>query len=73
MQRFFHAKSSFTASDVEAISQVDYIKDLTLIGVVGESGFDRVVAVGEYLLAAGIESGRSGIYGKRGFSGKGAG
>jgi len=50
MQRFFHAKSSFTASDVEAISQVDYIKDLTLIGVVGESGFDRVVAVGEYLL-----------------------
>ena len=50
MQRFFHAKSSFTASDVEAISQIDYIKDLTLIGVVGESGFDRVVAVGEYLL-----------------------
>jgi acyl-CoA hydrolase/GNAT superfamily N-acetyltransferase len=50
MQRFFHAKSSFTASDVEAISHVDYIKDLTLVGVIGESGFDRVVAVGEYLL-----------------------
>jgi GNAT superfamily N-acetyltransferase len=50
MKRFFHAKSSFTTSDVEAISQVDYIRDLTLIGVVGESGFDRVVAVGEYLL-----------------------
>ena len=49
--RFFHAKSSFTASDVEAKSQIDYIKDLTLVGVVGESGFDRVVAVGEYLLA----------------------
>jgi acyl-CoA hydrolase/GNAT superfamily N-acetyltransferase len=50
MQRFFHAKSNFTASDVEAISHVDYIKDLTLVGVIGESGFDRVVAVGEYLL-----------------------
>jgi acyl-CoA hydrolase/RimJ/RimL family protein N-acetyltransferase len=50
MQRFFHAKSSFTTSDVEAISQIDYIRDLTFIGVVGESGFDRVVAVGEYLL-----------------------
>jgi acyl-CoA hydrolase/RimJ/RimL family protein N-acetyltransferase len=50
MQRFFHAKCSFTASDVEAISQIDYIKDLTLIGVIGESGFDRVIAVGEYLL-----------------------
>ena len=50
MKRFFHAKSSFTTSDVEAISQIDYVKDLTLIAVVGESGFDRVVAVGEYLL-----------------------
>ena len=50
LKRFFHAKKNFTASDVEAIAQIDYIKDLTLIGVVGESGFDRVVAVGEYLL-----------------------
>ena len=48
--RFFHAKKSFSTSDVEAIAQIDYIKDLTLIGVVGESGFDRVVAVAEYLL-----------------------
>jgi acyl-CoA hydrolase/RimJ/RimL family protein N-acetyltransferase len=50
LKRFFHAKKSFTSSDVEAIAQIDYINDLTLIGVVGESGFDRVVAVGEYLL-----------------------
>jgi acyl-CoA hydrolase/RimJ/RimL family protein N-acetyltransferase len=50
LTRFFHAKKSFSTSDVEAIAQVDYIKDLTLIGVVGESGFDRVVAVAEYLL-----------------------
>ena len=50
LHRFFHAKSSFNTSDVEDISQVDYIRDLTLIAVVGESGFDRVVAVGEYLL-----------------------
>jgi len=49
-KRFFHAKKIFTTSVVEAIAQIDYIKDLTLIGVVGESGFDRVVAVGEYLL-----------------------
>lgn len=50
-KRFFHAKTSFNTSDMEAISFIDYIRDLTLIGVVGESGFDRVVAVGEYLLA----------------------
>jgi len=48
--RFFHEKTNFSSSDVEGKSQIDYIKDLTLIGVVGESGFDRVVAVGEYLL-----------------------
>jgi acyl-CoA hydrolase/GNAT superfamily N-acetyltransferase len=48
--RFFHDKTSFGRSDVEGKSTIDYVKDLTLIAVVGESGFDRVVGVGEYLL-----------------------
>jgi ribosomal protein S18 acetylase RimI-like enzyme len=48
--RFFHDKTSFSRSDVEGKSKIDYVKDLTLIAVVGESGFDRVVGVGEYLL-----------------------
>ena len=48
--RFFHEKTTFGRSEVEEKSQIDYIKDMTLIGVVGESGFDRVVAIGEYLL-----------------------
>lgn len=48
--RFFHDKTSFGRSDVEGKSKIDYVKDLTLIAVVGESGFDRVVGVGEYLL-----------------------
>jgi acyl-CoA hydrolase/GNAT superfamily N-acetyltransferase len=48
--RFFHEKTSFERWEVENISQVDYIKDMTLIGVVGEAGFGRVVAVAEYLL-----------------------
>jgi len=29
---------------------IDYIKNLTLLAVVGEFGFGKVVAVGEYLL-----------------------
>jgi acyl-CoA hydrolase/GNAT superfamily N-acetyltransferase len=49
-RRFFHDKASFGRSDVEPASQVDYIKDLTLVAVVGEFGFGRVVGVGEYLL-----------------------
>lgn len=48
--RFFHDKKSFSRSDMENKSHIDYIKDLTLIGVVGEIGFDEVIAVGEYLL-----------------------
>jgi acyl-CoA hydrolase/GNAT superfamily N-acetyltransferase len=49
-RRFFHDKASFGRNDVEPASQVDYIKDLTLVAVVGEFGFGRVVGVGEYLL-----------------------
>jgi GNAT superfamily N-acetyltransferase len=48
--RFFHEKSTFARSEMESKSQIDYIKDMTFVGVVGESGFGKVVAVGEYLL-----------------------
>ncbi len=50
VSRFFHDKKSFDRSDLEVKSHIDYIKDLTLIGVVGEVGFDEVIGVGEYLL-----------------------
>ncbi|HKJ64284.1 MAG TPA: GNAT family N-acetyltransferase [Desulfopila sp.] len=50
LSRFFHDKQSFNRSDLENKSHIDYIKDLTLIGVVGEIGFDEVIGVGEYLL-----------------------
>lgn len=48
--RFFHDKTSFARSDIEYMSQIDYVKDLTIVGLVGERGFDQVIAVGEYLL-----------------------
>jgi acyl-CoA hydrolase/RimJ/RimL family protein N-acetyltransferase len=50
LRRFLHEKTAFGRKEVEHKSQIDYIKDLTLIAVVGESGFDRVVGVAEYLL-----------------------
>ena len=43
--RFFHEKTSFARKEVESKSQIDYVKDLTLVAVVGEFGFGRVVAV----------------------------
>jgi RimJ/RimL family protein N-acetyltransferase len=45
--RFFHEKTSFDRKEVETKSQIDYVKDLTLVAVVGEFGFGQVIAVGE--------------------------
>lgn len=48
--RFFQARSKFVRNDVEGMFQIDYIKNLTLLAVVGEFGFGKVVAVAEYLM-----------------------
>jgi N-acetylglutamate synthase-like GNAT family acetyltransferase len=48
--RFFHEKTSFVHDEVEDISQIDYVKNLTMVAAVGEIGFERVVGIGEYLL-----------------------
>ncbi len=50
VSRFFHEKSTFVRDEMEELSQIDYIKDLTVVAIVGEFGFGRVVGVGEYLL-----------------------
>jgi acyl-CoA hydrolase/RimJ/RimL family protein N-acetyltransferase len=50
LSRFFHEKTRFVRDDVEYMFQIDYIRNMTIIAVVGESGFDRVVAVGSYYL-----------------------
>ncbi len=48
--RFFHDKTSFVKEEVEGVSQIDYVKDLTVVAIVGEFGFGRVVGIGEYLI-----------------------
>jgi ribosomal protein S18 acetylase RimI-like enzyme len=48
--RFFHEKTTFVTDEVGDVSQVDYIKDLTIVAVIGEFGFGQVVGIGEYLL-----------------------
>ncbi len=48
--RFFHQKTIFGRSDVESRSQVDYVHDMTMVAVVGEFGFGRVVGVAESML-----------------------
>ncbi|CAB5159355.1 Acetyl-CoA hydrolase [Olavius algarvensis associated proteobacterium Delta 3] len=48
--RFFHEKTRFVRDEAEGLSQIDYRKNLTLVALVGEFGFGRVIGVGEYLL-----------------------
>ncbi len=48
--RFFHEKNSFVHDEVEGVSLIDYIKDLTMVAVVGEFGFGKVIGIGEYLV-----------------------
>jgi len=50
ISRFFHEKTSFVRAEAEGVSQIDYIKDLTIVALVGEFGFGRVIGIGEYLL-----------------------
>jgi len=50
--RFFHDKIAFGRDEVGQKSQIDYIRDLTLVAVVGEFGFGRVIAVGESMYLA---------------------
>ncbi len=71
--RFFHDKISFDRSDVETRSQIDYIKDLTLVAVVGEFGFGKVVGVGEYLLLVDSNIAEVAFSISKGYQGKGLG
>lgn len=50
VSRFFHEKKSFVSKQIERTFIIDYHKDLTIVAVEGEQGFERILAVGEYYL-----------------------
>jgi GNAT superfamily N-acetyltransferase len=47
VSRFFGQKTIFARKDVEMRSQIDYVNSLTLVALVGEFGFGRIIAVAE--------------------------
>jgi GNAT superfamily N-acetyltransferase len=47
LTRFFCQKTIFARAEMESRSHIDYVNDLTLVAVVGDFGFGRVVAVAE--------------------------
>ncbi len=50
ISRFFHEKKSFVSKQIERTFIIDYIKDLTIVAVEGQAGYERILAVGEYYL-----------------------
>ena len=51
--RFFNMRRSFYREDVENMFQVDYIKNLSIVAVTGEVGFEKVIGLGMYALEHG--------------------
>jgi acyl-CoA hydrolase/GNAT superfamily N-acetyltransferase len=73
LSRFFHEKTRFARGDMQTMSLIDYVRNLTLIAVVGEFGFDRVVAVGEYYLQPAKNMAEVAFSVSKDFQGKGLG
>ena len=73
ISRFFHERTRFARGDLEGLSQIDYVRNLTMIAVVGEFGFDRVVGVGEYYLQPTRNMAEVAFSVSRDFQGKGMG
>jgi acyl-CoA hydrolase/GNAT superfamily N-acetyltransferase len=48
--RFLYQKSRFSRKDVCPLCRVDYVKNLTILAVTGEVGYERVIAIGCYQL-----------------------
>lgn len=48
VSRFFHEKKSFVHDQIETTYDIDYINDLTIVATIGEMGFEKIIAVGEY-------------------------
>lgn len=73
VSRFFHEKSTFLRTELENLSQVDYIKNMTLVAIVGEFGFGQVVGIGEYWLDEKQNIAEVAFSVNRDFQGKGVG
>ena len=51
--RFFSLRRSFYREDMENMIQVDYIKNMTIVAVTGEVGFEKIIGMGMYALEHG--------------------
>jgi acyl-CoA hydrolase/RimJ/RimL family protein N-acetyltransferase len=48
VSRFFHEKKSFVHDQIDTTFEIDYFNNLTIVATIGELGFEKIIAVGEY-------------------------
>ncbi len=51
--RFFGIRRSFYREDMQDMAQVDYIKNLSIVAVTGELGFEKIIGLAMYVLEQG--------------------
>ena len=73
ISRFFGQKTIFARKDVEIRSQIDYVNSLTLLAVIGEFGFGRIVGVAESMRLRTINIAEVAFSISPGYQGKGLG
>jgi acyl-CoA hydrolase/GNAT superfamily N-acetyltransferase len=73
ISRFFHLKKRFGRSEMEKIFEIDYVKNLSIVALVGEFGFGRIIGVGEYLLEPSSNMTEVAFTVQRAYQGKGIG
>jgi acyl-CoA hydrolase/GNAT superfamily N-acetyltransferase len=73
ISRFFHLKKRFGRSEMEKIFEIDYVKNLSVVALVGEFGFGRIIGVGEYLLDPSSNMTEVAFTVQRAYQGKGIG
>jgi GNAT superfamily N-acetyltransferase len=51
--RFFRIRNIFYEDHLQRVSEIDYVKNMTIVAYVGEGNFGRIVGMGEYVLEPG--------------------
>ncbi|MEA2060774.1 MAG: hypothetical protein U9P10_09780 [Thermodesulfobacteriota bacterium] len=65
ISRFFHEKNIFAHDQIDSTFEIDYINDFTIVAVVGELGFEKIIGVSEYLRNPVVNFSFQGMAGRR--------
>ncbi|MFW6099299.1 MAG: GNAT family N-acetyltransferase [Thermodesulfobacteriota bacterium] len=71
VKRFFAPRTAFISEDVAEVFQVDYIHSMSIVAVIGNPGFEKVIAVGCYFVDPATNMAEVAYSVDRGWQGKG--